>query len=177
MPMISCPKCGRPVSGRARACGYCGESLVGKYFSGEKVGEHPHDQPISSGAAAATTIGVFGCIALIAALVLHLLALMGYGTGQPLELTIGWLLRIAPLTILPTILLVQLLMTGGRRKSLRMDAFWLFLSTCGLALVVQAYLDGRADAFYGVLALPYLLAVGCGMIVLSTVLSLLVFQR
>ena len=57
--MVTCPKCGRPVSGRARSCGYCGESLVNEYFSRTPEEELPQSER-TVGALACMVLGILG---------------------------------------------------------------------------------------------------------------------
>ena len=65
--MATCPNCGRPVSGRARRCGYCGESLLEDYFSAPGMELGGEEGP-SAGATAATVLGSVGAVALLVAL-------------------------------------------------------------------------------------------------------------
>ena len=87
--MINCPKCGHPVSGRARSCGYCGESLVNNYFAREErhKGKDPLlEAPAGAAGICAMVLGIFGCLALLAALAFQLMVMFGYGGSVPPEI-------------------------------------------------------------------------------------------
>ena len=174
--MVNCPKCGRPVSGRARRCGYCGESLLHDYFSAEntvRAGEAP-----SAGVTAATVLGSFGAVALVAALIFQLMVLFGFGPEALVpELNAAWWARTMVMTVLPVVYLVQQLLLGGHRKSLLFDAVWLFFGACGLGVTLLCYLDRGAAAFYGVTAIPYLLVVGCALVTVACVTAILAYRR
>ena len=115
--MATCPNCGRPVSGRARRCGYCGESLLEDYFSAPGMELGGEEGP-SAGATAATVLGSFGAVALIVALVFQLLVLFGFGPEALVpSLDLAWWLRTLAMTVLPVVYLVQQLLLGGHRKS------------------------------------------------------------
>ena len=58
--MITCPKCGRPVSGRARRCGYCGQSLLHDYFQdAQQRADEIQDSRPSGGALAGVVLSGF----------------------------------------------------------------------------------------------------------------------
>ncbi len=173
--MITCPKCDRPVSGRARACGYCGQSLVQDYFYREETGTNPARS--SAGAIAGTTLGIFGCLALLAALIFHMLVLFGHGDPDYLpEMNLVWWVRTLLMAVLPVVLLVQLLILRGVRYSMVPDCVWLFLSVAVLMVVIQAYLDTGADRFYGMAMIPYLLVVGCVLVAFGAAAGILSYR-
>lgn len=173
--MITCPNCHKPVSGRPRACGYCGTSLVQEYFQAREE-ERPPER--TAGGVAATVLGTFGAIALLGAAALQLITLfyatdaIGFGVLTPL-----WWARMLALMILTPAFLVQLLVLRGVRFSLGFDAFWLTVGVFGLGLTVQAYFDKGAVAFYDQPAIAYLLAVGCALMAISCVVSILSYRR
>lgn len=175
--MVNCPKCGKPVSGRARACGYCGESLVLDYFQKSESAES--DQSIlNGGSIAALVLGIFGSIALLAALVFHLLVLFDIGSPEFIpDYTVGWWIRTLLMVLLPVIHLVQQSVLRGVRFSVIPDCFWIFAGTCALTFVMRAYLDSGSLAFYGIAAIPYLLAAGCVMVIVSSVVSILAYRK
>lgn len=175
--MATCPNCGRPVSGRARRCGYCGESLLEDYFSAPGMELGGEEGP-SAGATAATVLGSFGAVALIVALVFQLLVLFGFGPEALVpSLDLAWWLRTLAMTVLPVVYLVQQLLLGGHRKSLVFDAVWLFLGMCGLTATLLCYLDRGSAAFYGMTAIPYLLVVGCALVTVACVTAILAYRR
>ena len=145
--MITCPKCGRPVSGRARRCGYCGQSLLHDYFQDaqQRADEIQDSRP--SGGALAPKLDLF------------------------------WWVRSALMAVVPVVYVMQTMLLWGRRASLTLDAVWLFLMACGLSVTVQAYLEMGTAAFYGLMAIPYLLIVGCALGVAASVVSILSFDR
>ena len=142
--MATCPNCGRPVSGRARRCGYCGESLLEDYFSAPGMELGGEEGP-SAGATAATVLGSFGAVALIVALVFQLLVLFGFGPEALVpSLDLAWWLRTLAMTVLPVVYLVQQLLLGGHRKSLVFDAVSLFL---GMWLLTTKLFCGYCGAY------------------------------
>ncbi len=161
--MINCPKCGHPVSGRARSCGYCGESLVNNYFAREErhKGKDPLlEAPAGAAGICAMVLGIFGCLALLAALAFQLMVMFGYGGAVP-----------------SVVLLVQELILGGSRGGLLFDSFWLFTSGCGLILTIQCYTGKGSGLFFDVVAIPYLLIAGCALVVISSVTSILAYKH
>ena len=178
--MITCPKCGRPVSGRARRCGYCGQSLLHDYFQdAQQRADEIQDSRPSGGALAGVVLSGFCGLSLILALVCHLLALFGLGPGGALapKLDLFWWVRSALMAVVPVVSVMQTMLLLGRRASLTLDAVWLFLMACGLSVTVQAYLEMGTAAFYGLMAIPYLLIVGCALGVAASVVSILSFDR
>ena len=116
--MINCPKCGHPVSGRARSCGYCGESLVNNYFAREErhKGKDPLlEAPAGAAGICAMVLGIFGCLALLAALAFQLMVMFGYGGSVPPEIDRDWWIRTLVLAVPSVVLLVQELILGGIR--------------------------------------------------------------
>jgi len=108
--MINCPKCGHPVSGRARSCGYCGESLVNNYFAREErhKGKDPLlEAPAGAAGICAMVLGIFGCLALLAALAFQLMVMFGYGGSVPPEIDRGWWIRTLVVGVPSVGLLVQ----------------------------------------------------------------------
>ena len=180
--MVICPKCGRPVSGRARACGYCGESLVQDYFrsSGDPSGNlssQDDGQPASAGGIAAATLFLLGALVLLAALIAQMVPLFQSDT-EIFSLGISWWVRTILLAVFPVVLFIQQLLLRGRRESMASDAVWLFLSAFSLTLVLQAYLEyGTEGAFYGVELLPYLLSAGCTLVAVAGVTAILSFRK
>lgn len=178
--MINCPKCGHPVSGRARACGYCGESLVNDYFAREeqRKGKDPLlEAPVGAAGVCAMILGIFGCLALLAALVFQLMAMFGYDGLIPPEINLNWWLRTLALAVPPVVLLVQELILGGSRGGMLFDSFWLFAAGCGLILTVQCYTGRGLELFFGIAAIPYLMIAGCALVVLSSVTSILAYKH
>ena len=171
--MVTCPKCGKPVSGRARICGYCGESLVGDYFSGGSVGTPINisgQEPLGAGAVSSVTLGLFGSLALLGAAAMYLVS----AGDQLTQMGVGWWLTVIPLAVLASVDLIRLLLRAAlrRRGSLLGEGFWLFASVTGLSLVAQAYMDQGAVLFYGVAAIPYMLVVGCSLLAVSAATGL-----
>ena len=121
----------------------------------------------------------FSGLSLILALVCHLLALFGLGPGGALapKLDLFWWVRSALMAVVPVVYVMQTMLLWGRRASLTLDAVWLFLMACGLSVTVQAYLEMGTAAFYGLMAIPYLLIVGCALGVAASVVSILSFDR
>ena len=170
---ITCPNCHKPVSGTPRACGYCGTSLVREYFSApaEKA---PRTNPESTaGGVAATVLGVFGGLSVLGALAFSLMLLLRGEAQDPLAgLTLFWWLRIAAMTMLPPIYLAQLAAQRGIRYSVVFDAIWLPLWVCGLGVTLQAFFGQGAAAFDGQTAIAYLLALGCGLASVASVIGI-----
>ena len=178
--MVNCPKCGRPVSGRARSCGYCGASLVQDYFQGHTKLEPsvPEEYRVSGGGIAATTLGIFGSLALIAALVFQILALFGFGPDALTpEINAGWWIRTAAMALLPVVCLVQHIVLRGMRFSLWFDSIWLFLSTCGLVLSAVSYYQLGSRVYYGMITIPYLLVLGCALLVVSSITGIISYKK
>lgn len=177
--MVTCPNCGKPVSGRARVCGYCGESLVSDYFSGHQQARTSFEKERPGpGAIAGTTLGAFGGVSLLAVLVFHILVLCGVGEIGPLPaLELDWCVRTALLAILVPVYLAQMLILHGRRLSWWPDLFWLFMSVTALGVVIQGYIDQGTSLFYDVLAIPYLLAVGMILIAVGAITSIFSYKR
>ena len=165
--MTNCPKCGRPVGGRARVCGYCGESLVSDYFQRAGAGApglaEAEEAPLSGGAVAAVTLGVFAGAALVAALGFHLAVLFGFGRWETLTLDAAWWARTVLMSLLPPVYLGRLLALRGRGGLLAVEYGWLFLAAGGLCFTVLCYVNRGLRPFYGVTALPYLLVAGCSL--------------
>ena len=159
--MINCPKCGHPVSGRARSCGYCGESLVNNYFAREE--RHKGKDPLLEAPAGAAGI---------CAMVLGI-----YGGSVPPESDREWWIRTLVLAVPSVVLLVQELILGGSRGGLLFDSFWLFASGCGLILTIQCYTGKGSGLFFDVVAIPYLLIAGCALVVISSVTSILAYKH
>lgn len=176
--MIYCPNCHKPVSGRPRACGYCGFSLVQEYFK-----EQPHTTnevpypSLGAGGVAAAVFGSFGALSVLGALVFQLLPLFQGQMIIPDDLTIIWWARMLALAVLPSIYLVQQLVLHGLRFSLLFDGFWLFASVAGLGFAVQAYLAQGTNAFGGIPAVTYLLALGCILAVVSCMIGIFSYRR
>ena len=178
--MINCPKCGHPVSGRARSCGYCGESLVNNYFAREErhKGKDPLlEAPAGAAGICAMVLGIFGCLALLAARAFQLMVMFGYGGSVPPEIDRNWWIRTLVLAVPSVVLLVQELILGGSRGGLLFDSFWLFASGCGLILTIQCYTGKGSGLFFDVVAIPYLLIAGCALVVISSVTSILAYKH
>ncbi|MEM1484551.1 hypothetical protein V6615_06675 [Oscillospiraceae bacterium PP1C4] len=175
--MITCPKCGHALAGNPRCCGYCGESLVSDYFRRTEPEEPVIEQlhHIGAGATAAMTLGIFGSIALLGALAFHMTALFGYGITP--EMDYMWWIITLLMAVLPVVYLVQIAVLRGIRFSLLFDCVWLFLAGCGLSIVTQAYLDRGSLPFCGLVAIPYLLVVGCSLVLVASITAILSYQK
>ncbi len=174
--MVICPNCKRQLNGSPRRCGYCGESLVGDYFSRQNRPEpEPRGGLAGAGATAAMTLGVFGSIALLAALAFHMTPLFGY--GAPPEVNTFWWGQTLVMTLPPVIYLVQICVLRGLRFSLLFDSVWLFVSACGLSVVAQAYIERGGGPFGGITAIPYLLTVGCSLVLAASVTGILSYRK
>lgn len=174
--MVNCPKCGRPLTGTARFCGYCGQSLVEDYFSKEKA-ENTYPE-VGAANIAATVLGIFGSIAVLVALLFQILLLFGIGGERLPQDAIDtlWWVRTVSMAVAPIIFLIQQIMHKGARFSLWFDGIWLFLATAGLSFTVQAYADAGAQAFYGTVAVAYLLAVGCGVACIACITGIFSYR-
>ncbi len=172
--MVICPKCGRPVSGRARSCGYCGESLVNEYFSQAQTGDRK-PAPVSAGAIAAMVLGVFGGLILLAALVFRLLPLFGFWVSPITD--IRWWVITLLMTVLPVIYLITQITLRGERFSMVPDAVSLFCSVTALSMTVQLYLMRGTQPFDGPDALPYLLTLGCILVAVASISAILTYRK
>lgn len=176
--LINCPKCNRPVSGRARACGYCGASLVQDYFNDEmREVEADGGESISGGSVAAMVFGVFGAIALLVALVFQVLLLFGYGDGQVPAIDLMWWLRTGCLLVVPVVYLAMQLSLRGWRRSMKIDIVWLLISTAGLVFSVLAYLENTLALFSHSFASMYLVGIGFALMFFASILGILSFKR
>lgn len=167
--MYNCPHCGRPVAGSARSCGYCGESIVTDYFSREKQDDTYPEVGVPH--VAATVLGVFGSGAVLLAMAFQMLLLFGVGGEAPAREAVDalWWVRVLAMSVLSVIFLVQQVIRRGARFSLWFDGIWMFIASCGFTFTLLAYSDGGTSAFYGSMAVAYLLVVGCGVTCLSCV--------
>ncbi|MBE6904764.1 MAG: zinc ribbon domain-containing protein [Ruminococcaceae bacterium] len=172
--MVICPKCGRPVSGRARSCGYCGESLVNEYFSQAQM-EEMKPASVSAGAIAAMVLGVLGGLALLAALIFRLLPLFGFWISPTTD--VRWWVITLLMTILPVIYLITQITLRGERFSLFPDAVSLFCSVTVLSMTVQLYLMQGTQPFDGPDAIPYLLTLGCILIAVASISAILTYRK
>lgn len=174
--MAVCPECGRALHGAPRRCGYCGASLVSDYFSRPQPPARRPAPSLGAGFGAVATLGVFGSLAVLAALVLRLLAL--FNTQDPawqagLSMRPGWWVQLVLMAALPTVYLVQTAVLQSKRFSRVFDCVWLLLASCGLSFVLQAYFDRGAAAFDGVVAVAYLLTVGCALLAVASITAIL----
>lgn len=172
--MVSCPKCGRPVSGRARSCGYCGESLVSEYFSRTPEEEAAPIQ-VTAGAIASLVLGVLGSLSLLAALVFRLLPLFGFGNAPQTD-TRWWGITLL-MTVLPVIYLMMQITLRGERLSLVPDSISLFCAVTILSMTIQLYLLQGITPFHGPHAIPYLLTLGCILVAVASIAGILTFRK
>ncbi|MDD4808220.1 MAG: zinc ribbon domain-containing protein [Oscillospiraceae bacterium] len=172
--MVTCPKCGRPVSGRARSCGYCGESLVNEYFS-RPAEEEVQDSPITAGAVASMVLGVLGVLALLSALVFRILPLFGF--WEPVQTDTGWWVTTLLMTLLPIIYLMMQIPLRGERLSLVPDSVSLFIAVMVLSMTIQIYLMQGITPFDGPHAIPYLLTLGCILVAVASMAGILTFRK
>lgn len=172
--MVTCPSCKKQLNGNPRSCGYCGNSLVSDYFRQQPQERQPLSPP-GTGAIAALTLGIFGSIALLSALLFQLAPLFGYGIMP--ELNAIWWIRALSLSVGAMVYFVQIVALRGVRGSLLPDSLWLFLSACGLSLTIQAYLDQGSLCFYGLTAIPYLLVLGCSLMLVASITSILAYRK
>lgn len=172
--MVVCPKCGRPVSGRARSCGYCGESLVTEYFSQAQPEDRKSDS-VPAGAVAAMVLGVLGGLALLAALIFRLLPLFGFWDA-PITDVRWWVITLL-MTVLPVVYLISQITLRGERFSMFPDAVSLFGSVLALSLTVQLYLMQGTVPFGGPAAVPYLLTLGCILLVVASISAILTYRK
>ena len=174
--MVTCPNCGRPVAGRARACGYCGQSLVQDYFDRSQQQDTPRAP--SGALTASAVLGAFGVLSLLAAAVFQVLAALGFGPAELAPaMDRAWILRTLVMAACPLAFLAERLSAGMGRVRFVWSCVWLFLATCGLLLVTQLYFDEGSGGFYGMLAIPYLLVVGCALVLVSSVCAVLGWRR
>ena len=172
MGLTNCPKCGRPVGGRARVCGYCGESLVREYFRRPTSG---NGQPILVANKCGYILGLIVCllgasgaVLLLSAEVFHLLALYGFGP-EPLRPSMEstWWLRAVMLLIPTAVYLGRRAAFGRRGGSLIGEGLWLMLAGAGLTACFLFYWDRGLEWFYGLYQIPYLVTAGCGLILVA----------
>lgn len=172
--MTTCPNCKKPVSGRI--CGYCGASLVENYFNeGTKATEqYP---AAGTGSLAATVIGIFGGLTILAAAAFQ--ALAAFPPGSPPAYTPGleWWIRLLAAIFCGALFFVQQVVLRGLRFSMVFDGCWLFASTFGLGISLLGFLSAGAQAFYGSLAVSWLVIAGCGLSILSCLVSIIVYKR
>lgn len=176
--MVTCPKCGRSIAGNPRACGYCGASLVSNYFSQSapalprSMTDAPH---LGAGAVASLVLGIFGAVSLLCALAFWLSPLFSAAASPPETTALWWAMTLV-MTLFPVVYLTGLLIQHGQRVSLLFDCAWLFLAACGLSLTAQAFIDRGVSSFGGVTAIPYLLAVGCALVLVATTTAVITYQ-
>ncbi len=172
--MVTCPKCGRPVSGRARSCGYCGESLVNQYFSHAQP--ELADAPVATaGTISAMVLGVLGGLALLAALVFRLLPLFGFWDSPSTDLR-WWVITVL-MTILPVSYLMTQITLRGERVSMVSDSISLLCSVTALSITAQLYLMQGTKPFGGPDAIAYLLTVGCILVAVASIVAILSFHK
>ena len=172
--MVTCPKCGRPVSGRARSCGYCGESLVTDYFSRPQQDE-VHDHSVTAGAIASMVLGILGALALLAALVFRLLPL--FGVGEAVQTDTPWWIATLLMTLLPIVYLMMQITMRGERMSLIPDSVSLFCAVTALSITIQLYLMQGIAPFDGPHAIAYLLTLGCILVSVASITGILAFRK
>lgn len=172
--MVTCPKCGRPVSGRARSCGYCGESLVTEYFR-QPEQQEPQPHPKTAGAIASMVLGILGALVLLAALIFRLLPLFGFGAS--VETTTAWWVVTVLMTLLPSIYLMMQISLRGERMSLLPDGVSLFCAVLVLSLVVQIYLMQGITPFAGAEAIAYLLTLGGSLVTAASIAGILSYRK
>ena len=167
MSVTTCPKCGRPVGGRARVCGYCGESLIQEYFQ-KSAKSLPLQEERGSLGLLSCILGVAGAVFALAGAIFHLLSLYGFGPEnlRP-EMDLNWWIRSA-LGLLPvTAYLGRRLALGRRGGPLLGEGIWLALASAGLTGCLLYYFGQGSAWFYGIWQIPYLFSAGCGMIALA----------
>lgn len=176
--MIVCPNCGKPVSGTARACGYCGISLVQDYFGGASPAapHYPHTRP---GSIASMILGLLAGICVIAAAMVQIApAILPAGSGPyPYTPDVLWWARTLSMIFFGTLFFIQQIMLHGLRFSLAFDSFWLFASVFGFGLTLQGYLTQQELVFYGSLTIPLLLGIGCLLGICSCMAGILSYRR
>lgn len=171
--MTTCPNCKKPVSGRF--CGYCGASLVENYFNADTQATEQYPS-VGTGGLAATVIGIFGGLIVLAAAAFQ--ALSAFPPGSPPSFTpdLEWWVRLLAAVFCGALFFVQQVVLRGLRFSLVFDSCWLFLATFGLGISLMGFFAVGVSAFFGSLAVAWLLIVGCGLSVLSCLLSIIVYQ-
>lgn len=176
--MYYCPNCGSAMGTHLRECNQCGAQLMIDYFAKPKLEEEPEAPIPRPGASAmlAMVFGIFGCAAVLIALGFHLAALFGYGVAPSTDL--AWWIYTFVFIGIPSVYLAAVLTLKGSRLSILFDYFWLFTSTVGIGICVQWYLipDGPS-LFYGIEAAAYLIATGCILVLLASVISIIGYRK
>lgn len=169
--MTNCPKCGRPVGGRARVCGYCGESLVQEYFrksstSAEKSFHSSKQESVWG--FVSCLLGTVGGLLLLAAIVFHFLALYGFGPDslRP-SMDVSWWVRAVGILLPSTAYLGRRIALGRRCGSLIGEGVWLTAASCGFAGCFLIYWGQGPDWFYGLYQIPYLCTAGFGLTIVA----------
>lgn len=172
--MTTCPNCKKPVSGRV--CGYCGASLVENFFSSDTKATEQYPTA-GAGSLAATVIGIFGGLTLLAAAAFQ--ALTAFPPGSPPAYSPGldWWIRLLAAVFCGALFFVQQVVLRGLRFSLVFDGCWLFISTFGLGLSLLGFLSAGVQAFYGSAAVSWLMIAGCGLSVVSCILSVIIYRK
>lgn len=172
--MITCPKCNRPVAGRARRCGWCGESLVEDYFQLKPCEEKEVLYQASFGGIMAMIFGIIGSLCLMAVLFLQINGLCGWFERMPyMVFNQTWIVKTIILAVLCFTYLIQQLVLHGIRTSVWFDSVWLLISSAVGSLIFLEYLANGISAFYNTDVLFYLLEAGFVFIIFSSVFGIL----
>lgn len=170
----TCPNCGKPANGRI--CGYCGASLVENYFSSNTKATEQYPTA-GMGNMAATVIGIFGGLTILAGAAFQ--GLTAFPPGSPPTYSPGmdWWVRLLAAVFCGALFFVQQVVLRGLRFSLVFDGCWLFVSTFGLGLSLLGFLAAGSKAFYGSGAVSWLIIIGCALCVISCILGIIVYKR
>lgn len=169
-----CPNCGKPAGGRV--CGYCGASLVENFFSSETKATEQYPRA-GTGSMAATVIGIFGGLTVLAGAAFQ--ALTAFPPGSPPAYSPGmdWWVRLLAAVFCGALFFVQQVVLRGLRFSLVFDGCWLFVSTFGLGLSLLGFAAAGTGAFFGSAAVGWLIMAGCALSVISCVFGIIVYKR
>ena len=147
-------------------CGYCGESLVQKYF--QRPTDYDKNLPIKGHASGivACLLGTSGTFLLLAAEIVHFMALCGFGPEdlRPLR-DVEWLLR-GIVILLPAMgYLGRRIALGWQGGSLVGEGCWLIAASAGFTTCFLFYWEQGESGFYGFYQIPYLCTAGCGLLI------------
>lgn len=171
--MTICPNCKKPVSGRV--CGYCGASLVENYFSSDSKATEQYPTA-GTGSMAATVLGIFGGLTVLAAAAFQALAAFPPGSPPTYAPDLLWWMRLLAAVFGGALFFVQQVVLRGLRFSMVFDGCWLFASTFGMGFSLLAFLRQGAGGFYGSAAVGWLMIAGCALGMVSCVVSVLVYR-